>query len=116
MDWKKPSEKLIKLLQQAADSRSEVEKRKMFGCPCYFVGGNMAFGVFADTLFFRLDEKDRKTLSRNIGKPFEPQPGRTMKEYLQIPGENTIDGKLLNELITKSVLYTAGIPPKKKKS
>jgi TfoX/Sxy family transcriptional regulator of competence genes len=113
MEWKKPSEELSRLLESVAPL-SGVEKKKMFGCPCYFVHGNMAFGVFADFLFFRLDEKTREKMFAGNGSSFEPQPGRRMKEYVQLSRDNVGTVAELQKIIGQSIAYTKKLPAKRK--
>ena len=59
MEWKKVSPGLGDLLEEAMGTR-ECERRKMFGCPAWFVNGNMFAGAFADRIFLRLSEEDRR--------------------------------------------------------
>jgi TfoX/Sxy family transcriptional regulator of competence genes len=40
-----------------------VEKKKMFGGVCYLLRGNMAFGIYKDSLIVRMDkEQGEKSL------------------------------------------------------
>ena len=73
---------------KAIDGLPGIEPRKMFGYPCAFVNGQMFVGVFADRLMLRLSDADRaKFLKLPGAKPFEPMPGRVMKEYVEMPKE-----------------------------
>jgi hypothetical protein len=49
------------------------------------------------------------------GMPFEPMPGRVMKEYVVVPKEMTKSSDL-KTWIDKSLAYVSGLPPKRKKS
>jgi TfoX/Sxy family transcriptional regulator of competence genes len=89
--------------------------RKMFGCPCSFVNGNMFAGVFADSLFLRLPVDERLAFAKFGARPFEPLPGRVMREYVVVP-PGTLKAKArLNAWIEKSFAYAAALPPKVKK-
>jgi TfoX/Sxy family transcriptional regulator of competence genes len=59
----------------------------MFGGPAYFVNGNMFAGVLGEQLMVRLDADDRaELLDADPGAvPFEPMPGRPMREYVTLP-------------------------------
>ena len=91
-------------------------KRQMFGYPCGFVNGNMFIGLFADSMFVRLPEDSRDELMSIGGAPFEPMPGRPMRDYVVIP--NTILAKPaeLKAWAGKALRYGIALPPKKKKS
>ncbi len=46
----------------------------------------MLCGVFADRLMLRLSDEDRARFLKLPGaRPFEPTPGRVMKEYVEVP-------------------------------
>jgi hypothetical protein len=111
----KPSEKLIEMLSSVKKDEMAILK-KMFGCPAYFINGNMSYGIFADKLFFRLDEKSRMGLmEKKIGGIFEPLKGRKMKEYIEIKGTNIKNEKMISELVAESEKYVKTIPVKIKK-
>ncbi len=83
--WRKPDEQVIGIYQEVADKLIGIEQRKMFGCPCAFINGNMFFGVFEDKLFLRISEDQKEQLSTSFEiQPFSPS-GRVMKAYVTIP-------------------------------
>lgn len=92
-----------------------VEKRKMFGYPCRFVNGNMFMGLHNNNMILRLAEKDRADFVKLGGKPFEPMPGRVMKEYVVVPKE-MIKSRSLKAWIDRSLGYTSALPSKQKKA
>lgn len=61
MAWKKASEELTILLEESV-KRFDMEFRKMFGSPVYFVKGNMFAGVHQDSIMLRLRPEDQETL------------------------------------------------------
>src|SRR5262249_28214660 len=80
----KPSPKTLDAFARAVDGVSGVEHRTMFGYPSVFLNGNMLACVFQDRIMVRLSEADRaEAFSAVGGKPFEPSPGRAMKEYVE---------------------------------
>lgn len=98
-----PSPEAIKVFEALMDGVAGVQIKKMFGCPCAFYQGKMFFGVYADSLFYRLLETDRQELvATKKAVFFEPQ-GRRMKEYICVLQPENSDVKFLQELITKSI-------------
>jgi TfoX/Sxy family transcriptional regulator of competence genes len=116
MQWKKVSEGLSALLEEALAPFDSV-KRKMFGCPAYFTNENMFAGVFAESIFIRLSEKERGELLAAFDEaaPFEPMPGHIMKEYIALPESVVSDREALHCWLERSWQYALSLPPKEKK-
>jgi len=116
MQWEKVSEGLSVLLEEAL-APFDCEKRKMFGCPAYFVHENMFAGVFAESIFIRLSEKERDELQKTFDEafPFEPMPGRFMKEYMTLPEPAINNSMVLHNWLERSWNYARSLPLKEKK-
>ncbi len=52
--WRRPPEDLVDRFLSLVPDDPGVEVRRMFGCPCFFCGGNMFAGVHQENLFVRL--------------------------------------------------------------
>jgi TfoX/Sxy family transcriptional regulator of competence genes len=116
MDWEKPSPELTRILESAADPFPVIERKKMFGCPAYYINGNMFAGVYGQQIFLRLSPDDRAELDEGLGaKPFEPMPGRPMKDYVQMPPAVWSDDASMDEWMRRSVEFTASLPAKQPK-
>ena len=117
MKWRKPQEDLIQLLHDVIpEGQAPVEFKPMFGGPCYWTGGNMFAAVHQESLFVRLDEKDRAELLAQPGAHlFEPMEGRPMKEYVVFPDEMLADRDALRGWMARGLAYAASLPPKEKK-
>ena len=89
------------------------QRRKMFGYPCAFVGGNMTTGLFADHWWVRVSPEDAATLVSlgSIGS-FEPMPGRPMRGYTVLPPAVVDDDAAVAEWIQRAINYAASLPPK----
>ena len=113
MKWEKCSTGLSDILADAM-SAFPSQKRMMFGCPAYFINGNMFTGVHQSSIILRLTESDRNRIRQEFGEalPFEPFPGRPMKEYITVPAEIYENPKLFAEWIDQSLNYAAALPPK----
>ena len=89
--------------------------RKMFGYPAGFVNGNMFMGLFQDEMILRLPDGDREELIQKHGaKPFEPMPGRPMKEYVSLPHSLMKERKEIDAWVAKALVYGASLKPKSK--
>ncbi len=113
MKFGKPSPEMIKILDAALLSFT-CDRRLMFGAPVFMINRNMFAGIFENSIFIRLSEKDRAGIQRKYAgaRPFEPVKGHTMKEYVVLPGEIYTTTKTLQEWLKLSHAYAASLPPK----
>jgi TfoX/Sxy family transcriptional regulator of competence genes len=86
----------------------------MFGCPAYFTGGNLFAGVWQETVMLRLDEAGRAEVAASGGRPFEPMPGRPMKEYVALPPAMAADAGVTGTWVRRAAEYASSLPPKQK--
>ena len=115
MRFEKPSPSMVSLFDDLIRGRP-LQRRPMFGMPCAFAGGQMCVGLFADSLFFRLSEADRETFAAAGGRPFEPIPGRAMREYMVVPEAMLGERGALGAWLDRSQAYAASLPPRVRKA
>jgi TfoX/Sxy family transcriptional regulator of competence genes len=110
-------EKLVALFNTAVATLPGVEPRKMFGYPCVFTNGQMLSGLFQDRLMLRLSDEDRARFLKLPGaKPFEPMPGRVMREYVEVPQDVLESETELERWVKRGLAYAQTLPPKVKKA
>ncbi len=113
--WKKVPRELESMLDEMA-ARFKAERRQMFGCPCFFVKGNMFAGAHEDNVILRLSEDDRRDIAAahdEVG-PFEPMAGRPMREYVALPESVYGDPGVLDEWLTRAHAFASSLPTRKK--
>src|SRR5215831_749468 len=111
----KPSAKTLETFARAVDGVAGVEHRTMFGYPSVFLNGNMLACVFQDRIMVRLSEADRADAIATVGgRPFEPSPGRAMKEYIELPPRVADDPSQLNAWLQRGRAYVQTLPKKSK--
>ena len=108
---KAPAE-LVEAFTDAMRGLEGAEQRKMFGYPSAFVGGQLFTGLFRSSWFVRLPEAQREELTRLGGSPFDPMPGRPMKEYVVLPEAIRADPGALRSWLERSFAYATSLPPK----
>lgn len=115
MAWKKASQELTVLLEESLET-FDVEPRKMFGSPVYFVKGNMLAGVHQDSIMLRLKPEDQEKLfaEHDEAAPFEPM-GRRMKEYVVLPPSIYDNSDEMQKWLNISYDYVVSLPMKEKK-
>ena len=94
---------------------ASAEKKMMFGYPAAFVNGNMFMGLFGPDVFVRLSDADREAVAGEGGIPFEPMPGRPMREYVVLPAEWRSDPGRVQEWAARSLEWAEELPPKQPK-
>ena len=108
--WRPAPAALIQQFGRAVEGLPAVEPRKMFGYPAVFVNGNMFAGLFQDSVVLRLSAEDRGTLPG--ATPFEPMPGRPMREYVVAP-TSVVDSTLqLRTWLERARSFAAALPAK----
>jgi DNA transformation protein len=96
----------------AADAR--VERRTLFGSPSAHVGGHLAATVFRDQLVLRLGSADLEPLHEGRRpQPFEPLPGRPMRELYVVPRGVLADREALDDWVARALGRLAGWPPRR---
>lgn len=88
----------------------------MFDYSCVFAKGNMFAGLHEAGMVLRLSEEQRSEFLRLKGaEPFEPMPGRVMREYVVVPRILLNEPDQLRKWTEKSLAYVLSLPAKAKK-
>jgi hypothetical protein len=109
---KSPPE-LIDRFSAVMDRYPDAVRKKMFGYPAAFVGGNMATGLFADQWVVRLPDDQVEPAKAAGAGSFEPLPGKSMKAFVVIPAADVDDDKLLRAWVERGLAHAASMPAKK---
>ena len=117
MKWDKCSVEMSDVMAEAMTG-IPAQRRIMFGCPAYFINGNMFTGVHQSNIILRLTEDDRRLMMEDYDEavPFEPFPGRPMKEYITVPSVVYDNPPVFRSWLDRSFKYAAALPPKQPKS
>lgn len=115
MAWRKSPPALIAAFDAALPDDPHVERRKMFGYPAAFAHGHLFTGLHQENLMVRLGEAQRAALVKNGGRPFEPMPGRAMREYVVVPDTIVEDKRALAMWLKRGLAYVGTLPAKAEK-
>jgi TfoX/Sxy family transcriptional regulator of competence genes len=111
--FEKSPPELIARFDAVAARFPEAERRKMFGYPALFVGGNLVTGLFADRWMIRLGPDDLETmLEMPGGGPFEPMAGKPMKGYAKLPETVVDDDGAIDDWVGRSIAFGETLPAK----
>ena len=93
-------------------------KRLMFGTAAWFADSNaqMFAGVWGDRVNVRVGKDAVSELVDSGGAdPFEPMPGRPMKEYVLLDAASVSDDAGLRSWIERGLEFAESLPPKRKR-
>jgi TfoX/Sxy family transcriptional regulator of competence genes len=104
---------LVARFEAAAGRHPQAQRRKMFGYPALFVGGNLATSLYRDTWVVRLGPEDLVVLQALPGsRPFAPMPGRTMRGWATLPADVVADEALLDDWVARALAFAGSLPAK----
>jgi hypothetical protein len=117
MPWEKSSADLVDLFHHLAPSGPQIEKRKLFGCLCAFLNGNMFFGLFQQSMLFRLPPADLAAFLDQPGTAyFEPLAGCKSKHTVVCNDPFAFTEAELADWVQCALHHAAQLPPKIKKA
>jgi len=109
---KSPPE-LVERFGTVMDRYPDAERKKMFGYPAAFVGGNMATGLFADHWVVRLPDDEIETAKAGGAGSFEPMPGKPMKSFVVVPDADVADDGRIARWVERGLALARSMPTKK---
>jgi TfoX/Sxy family transcriptional regulator of competence genes len=104
---------LVERFGTVMDGYPDVVRKKMFGYPAAFVGGNMATGLFADRWVVRLPDAEIEAARAAGAGSFEPVPGKPMKAFVAIPAADIDDDAAVRRWVERGLAHAASLPAKK---
>jgi hypothetical protein len=111
--WQKAPPELVAAFAALVARRPELTARKMFGYPAAFVGGHLTTALHEDRWIVRLPPEERSELLAMPGAgPFEPMPGRPMKEYVVLPADVVADPTAIDAWVDLAIAHVRTLPPK----
>ena len=111
----KPTQEAKDFFVSLVPDHPAVSIRPMFGQLSAFVNGNMFMGIFGEDVLMRLPEGDRAEVTEAGGGPFEPMPGRPMREYVVLPAAWRDDPERIRGWAARALDHGEELPPKSKK-
>ncbi|MGB6501352.1 MAG: TfoX/Sxy family protein [Thermoplasmata archaeon] len=117
MKFAAPAASTVRDFEALLPSAPGVTSKMMFGQPAAVVNGHLFFGVFGNQLFVRLSDADRSEAGEIPGfLPFEPMPGRAMREYLILPTGWRSAPSRSRPWVARALRYASSLSPKTPKA
>jgi TfoX/Sxy family transcriptional regulator of competence genes len=97
---------LVERFDAVAARHPQAQRRKMFGYPALFVGGNLATSLYEDRWVVRLFDEDLARLLEVKGAAaFSPMPGRSMKGWASLPADLVDDDAALDPWLERAFAF-----------
>jgi len=113
MTFHKAPPDLVEHFAEVMANVPDAQLRKMFGYPAAFANGYMFTGLHQDRWVIRLPDEARSRLTAMGATPFEPMPGRPMKEYVVVPDAVVTNPAKLRAWVDQAYAYAKKLPAKK---
>jgi TfoX/Sxy family transcriptional regulator of competence genes len=111
--WKKSPPELVARFGAALPDRADVVRKPMFGYPAAFVNGNMACGLFQDSVVVRLGKEGAAAaVEGGRAQQFAPMAGRTMTGYVLVPSTEAQDLTALAGWLQQAIDFALTLPKK----
>ena len=103
-------ESLAARIREALARKKGVEEKKLFGCACFLLGGNVLVGVWKDSLIARVgpDNYDDALLEPHV-REFDIT-GRPMKGWVVVGPEGVEDDDQLTDWIGRATRFVRALP------
>ena len=101
---------LAERIRECLARRKGVEEKKLFGCACFLLGGNVLVGVWKDSLIARVgpDEYGDALLEPHV-REFDIT-GRPMTGWVRVGPGGVEDDEQLNDWIQRAMKFVSKLP------
>ena len=108
---KSPPE-LLERFEAVLTGYPDATRKKMFGYPAAFVGGNLATSLFHDRWIVRLAPDEVDAALATGAERFEPIPGRPMAGFVAVPKADVADDSAIRHWVERGLGRAGALPPK----
>jgi TfoX/Sxy family transcriptional regulator of competence genes len=105
-------ESLADRIRDALARRKNVEEKKMFGCICFFLDGNVLAGVWKDRLIARLGPDEGEAALREPHVRAFDITGKPMRNGVAVEPEGVEDDDQLEAWIDRATKFVRTLPKK----
>lgn len=99
-------------IEEILKERTDLDEKRMFGGIAWLVNGNVAVGVFEESLISRIGPEEYKTALNRPGIREFDITGRPMKGWIMASDEAINEDNGLNYWIEKGLEFGSSLPAK----
>jgi TfoX/Sxy family transcriptional regulator of competence genes len=105
-------ESLATRIRDALARTKGIDERKMFGCVCFFLDGNVLAGVWKDRLIARLGpDEGEAAMSEPHVRAFDIT-GKPMRNWVAVEAEGVEDDDQLEAWVERATTFVRTLPKK----
>ena len=103
-------DRLAERVRDCLARRKGVDEKKLFGCACFLLGGNVLVGVWKDSLIARVgaDAYEDALLEPNV-REFDIT-GRPMKGWVRVGPGGVEEDEQLDDWIQRAMNFVSTLP------
>ena len=105
-------EGLAARMRDALDRKKGVEEKKMFGCVCFLLDGNVLAGVWNDRLIVRLGPGEGEAALREPHVRAFDITGRPMRNWVAVEPEGVEGDDQLTGWVERAATFVRTLPKK----
>jgi len=105
-------ESLAGRIRDALAHKKNIEEKKMFGCVCFLLHGNLLVGVWKDRLIARLGPDEGEAALREPHVRAFDITGRPMRNWVAVEPEGVEDDDQLKAWIQRATKFVGKLPKK----
>ena len=99
-------------IRAALARKKGVEEKKLFGCACFLLGGNVLVGVWKDALIARVGPDGYEDALREPHAREFDITGRPMTAWVRVGPEGVEDDEQLTAWIGRATRFVRALPAK----
>lgn len=103
---------LAERIRDCLARHKNIEERKMFGCVCFFLDGNVLAGVWKDRLIARLGPDEGEAALREPHVRGFDITGRPMRNWVAVEPEGVEDDEQLHDWLQRAWEFVSNLPAK----
>ena len=106
------NETLAQRIRGALARKKNIEEKKMFGCICFLLNGNVLVGVWKDALIARLGPDEGEAALREPHVRAFDITGKPMRNWVLVEPEGVEDDDQLKDWIQRAVKFVGKLAAK----
>lgn len=106
------SKSLTARIRHLVSRRRGITEKKMFGCVCFLLNGNLLVGVWKDSLIVRVGKDAYETALQEEHVTEFDVTGRPMTGWVMVDADGIDSDHQLNEWIDQAMAFVKTLPGK----
>jgi len=106
------SKALVERIRHLVSRRRGITEKKLFGCVCFLLNGNLLVGVWKDSLIARIGKDDYEAALLKAHVSEFDVTGKPMTGWVMVDPDGIDSDHQLNEWIDQAMVFVKSLPVK----